>query len=155
VADHFCLQGSNHVWDIEFSRLVQDWELVVVDSFIELLYSHVSRSGWMDSLCWTPSRRGIFEVRSFYSILVQPTPQGNLPWKCVWKAKVPSRVAFFIWTVALGKILTTDNLRKRRVIILDWCSMCKASGESVNHLLMHCSIARDLWNMVLILFGVF
>ena len=114
VADHFRLQGSNHVWDIEFSRLVQDWELVVVDSFMELLYSHVSRSRWMDSLCWTPSQRGIFEVRSFYSVLVQPTPQGNLPWKCVWKAKVPSRVAFFIWTAALGKILTTDNLRKKK-----------------------------------------
>jgi hypothetical protein len=65
-----------------------------------------------------------------------------------------SRVAFFIWTAALGKILTTDNLRKRRVIILDWYCMCKTSGESVNHLLLHCPIAQALWNLILILFGV-
>jgi hypothetical protein len=32
--------------------------------------------------------------------------------------------------------------------------MCKSSGESVNHLLMHCSVARELWNLILILFGV-
>jgi hypothetical protein len=71
----------------------------------------------------------------------------------VWKAKVPSRVAFFVWTAALGKILTTENLRKRRVIILDWCCMCKSSGESVNHLLVHCPVAWELWSMVLVIFG--
>ena len=88
-----------------------------------------------------------------YVVLVQPTPQDIFPWKNVWKSKVPLRVAFFIWTAALGKILTTDNLRKQRVIILDWCCMCKLSGESVNHLLMHCSVAWELWNLILILFG--
>jgi hypothetical protein len=71
----------------------------------------------------------------------------------VWKAKVPPRVAFFTWTAALGKILTTENLRKRRVIILDWCCMCKSSGESTNHLLLHCPVAWELWSMVCILFG--
>uniref|UniRef100_A0A2N9G750 DDT domain-containing protein n=1 Tax=Fagus sylvatica TaxID=28930 RepID=A0A2N9G750_FAGSY len=64
------------------------------------------------------------------------------------------RVAFFVWTSALGKILTTDNLRKRRVIIQDWCCMCKSSGETVNHLLLHCPVAWELWSMVWILFGI-
>ena len=31
--------------------------------------------------------------------------------------------------------------------------MCKSSGETVNHLLLHCPIAWELWSMVLILFG--
>ena len=39
----------------------------------------------------------------------------------VWNSKVPSRVAFFIWIAALRRILTTDNLQRRRIIILDWC----------------------------------
>ena len=72
----------------------------------------------------------------------------------MWKAKVPSRVAFFLWTTTLGKILTIDNLRKRRVIITDWCCMCKAGGESANHLLLHCPVAGELWNMIFSLFGV-
>ena len=38
----------------------------------------------------------------------------------------------------MGQILTIDNLRKQRVLVVDWCCMCKQSGESIDHLL-HCS----------------
>jgi hypothetical protein len=54
----------------------------------------------------------------------------------------------------LGKILTHDNLRKRNVIVMEWCCLCKKSGESIDHLLLHCEVARALWSYVLILFGV-
>ena len=64
------------------------------------------------------------------------------------------RVAFFVWTAALGKILTIDNLRLRKIRIIDWCYMCKCNGESVDHLFLHCYIASDLWSIVLGLFGV-
>ena len=72
----------------------------------------------------------------------------------IWQSKVPPRVAFFSWSASLGKILTTDNLRKRRVLVLDWCFMCKRCGESVDHLLLHCTIARELWSLVFCLFGI-
>ena len=32
--------------------------------------------------------------------------------------------------------------------------MCKWSGESINHLLLHCPIAFELWTMVWALFGL-
>ena len=38
--------------------------------------------------------------------------------------------------------------------VIDWCYMCKRSGESVNHLILHCPIAFKLWSMVWSLFGV-
>ena len=79
---------------------------------------------------------------------------GSFPWKIIWKANVPPRIAFFSWTAALGRLLTIDDLRKRHLIILDWCCMCKQSGESVDHLLLHCFVARELWSMVFRLFGV-
>jgi hypothetical protein len=32
--------------------------------------------------------------------------------------------------------------------------MCKKSGESIDHLLLHCAVALEVWNMVCQLFGV-
>jgi hypothetical protein len=63
-------------------------------------------------------------------------------------------VAFFSWTAALGQILTVDNLRRRRIIIVSWCCMCKEDGETVDHLLLHCDFAKELWDMVFVLFGL-
>jgi hypothetical protein len=55
---------------------------------------------------------------------------------------------------SIRKILTLDNLRKRNVVVVEWCCMCKKSGESIDHLLIHCEVARELWSSILNLFGV-
>jgi hypothetical protein len=61
-------------------------------------------------------------------------------WKSVWRIEVLLKVAFFVWSAALGKIPTIDNLRKRRVIVVDRSCMCKRNRESVNPLLLHCEL---------------
>ena len=92
-------------------------------------------------------------VSAYYHLLVGRSEQ-FFPWNSIWKQKIPSRVAFFIWIAALGKCLTIDNLRKRKVCILDWCYMCKCNSETVDHLFLHCSIALELWDIVFGLFRV-
>lgn len=37
--------------------------------------------------------------------------------------KNPPKAAFFVWTASVNKILTTYDLRKRRVMVLDLCCM--------------------------------
>jgi hypothetical protein len=32
--------------------------------------------------------------------------------------------------------------------------MCNKSGESIDHLLIHCEVARELWSSILNMFGV-
>lgn len=51
----------------------------------------------------------------------------------IFRNKAPKRVAFFVWTVALGKILTINNLRKKSIVVMDWCGMCR-SEEMIDHL---------------------
>ena len=93
-----------------------------------------------------------FEVRTFYLSFYPPTL--SFSWKLVWQWKVPPWVAFFSWSASLGKILTTDNLCRRSIIVLDWCYMCQRCGKSVDHLLLHWPIAYELWSLVFCLFGL-
>jgi hypothetical protein len=65
-----------------------------------------------------------------------------------------SQGSFFVWVAAMGRIISIDNLRKQRVLVVDWCFMCKRSGESIDHLLLHCPISQELWCFILCLFGV-
>jgi hypothetical protein len=74
----------------------------------------------------------------------------SFPWKSIWHVKAPTMVSFFEWSATLGKILMHDNLRKRNVVVIEWCFMCKKNGESIDHLLLHCEIACDLWSYILI-----
>jgi hypothetical protein len=92
-------------------------------------------------------------VKNFYNTL-QFGESSFFPWKSVWKVKAPSRIAFFTWTTVLGKILTIDNLRRQGLILVNWCCLCKKSEETVNNLLLHCEFTRELWHLVLFLFGV-
>jgi len=62
-------------------------------------------------------------------------------------------VVFFVWTVALEKILT-HNLRRRGIVVVEWCVMCKKHGESIDHLLLYCDVAWVVWSYFYILFGV-
>ena len=105
-----------------------------------------------DKMCWTLAKSKGSEVSSYYQALLGVCTQ-SFP-RSIWKQQVPCRVAFFVWTTALRTILTIDNLRKKKVLFLDWCYMCKSNGELVDHLLLHCPIVYELWSMVFTLFGI-
>jgi hypothetical protein len=105
--------------------------------------SQVSRDS-EDKLWWVSSKKDVFKVKSFYSLACSGS--SSFPWKSVWRTQAPSRAAFFVWTVAIGKILTLDNFRKWHVIVINKCYMCKKTGESVDHFLLHCDVASALWS---------
>jgi len=39
-------------------------------------------------------------------------------------------------------------------VVVEWCVMCKKHGESIDHLLLHCDVARIVWSSFYRLFGV-
>jgi hypothetical protein len=92
-------------------------------------------------------------VKSFYNILISNVSV-PFPWKSIWRTKAPPRVAFFVWSAALGKILTMDNLRKKNMVLINRCGMCKKDEESIDHLLIHCECAQFLWNAFFSRFGL-
>jgi hypothetical protein len=138
VADHMQNQDGRTQWDVIFTRPVQDWEVEMVLSFFEQLYSIQFRQGEDDRMTWSLSKRGLFDVKSFYTRLISQDCL-PFPWKSIWRVKAPARVAFFVWTAALGKILTMDNLRKR---ILWWWSGVVCVRRVGNPLIIYCFIVK-------------
>ena len=136
------VNGAIH-WNVMFIRPVHDWELEEVLRFFELLYSQQIRYGGVDRICWIPSKRKNFEVKPYYKVKVKVEPVDG-PWKIIWKSKAPPRVVFFVWTAVLEKILTVDSLRKKSIIVTEWCCMCKKNGESIDHLLLHCEVVIEV-----------
>jgi hypothetical protein len=62
VANLRSVSNDSVYWDINFIRLVHDWEVDYVSSFFNVLYSSkVGRVG-EHRLCWMPSKSRYFEV---------------------------------------------------------------------------------------------
>ena len=67
--------------------------------------------------------------------------------------RVPTKLAFFAWEAAWGKVLTLDRLQKRGWQLPNRCFLCGSEEENANHLLIHCTVVRVPWEIVLGLFG--
>ena len=106
-----------------------------------------------DSVCWKGGRNGQFRVKKAYSLLVSPIVS-VFPNSCIWVDKVPTKIAFFAWEATWGKMLTLDRLQKRGWQLPNCCFLCGCEEEIVNHILIHYTVARMLWDIVLGLFGV-
>ena len=122
-------------------------------SLLHFIQTRIPKGGGCDRLCWDLNGNGKFDIRSFYHKIQNATPS-TFPWKGIWKAKVSKRVAFFTWTTTHGQFLTLDKLMLHGRPLANRCCMCCCNVESVNHLLLFCSIAHSLWIYMLWLFGI-
>jgi hypothetical protein len=69
VVDHVQLSIDSHQWNINLIK-APDWKVAVFTTFFNLLYSFRPRQGGEDKLCWAPFKSGLFDVESFYNVLV-------------------------------------------------------------------------------------
>ena len=85
------------------------WELEALANFMDTIYGASVKGFGEDKLCWKSDREKGFMVKDNYSLLVGSNDY-FFPWNSIWKQKILSRVAFFVWTAALGRCLTIGNL---------------------------------------------
>ncbi|KAJ9678521.1 hypothetical protein PVL29_020644 [Vitis rotundifolia] len=133
-------------WNLNFLRDFNDWELELVGDFLRILRGH-KPSLEEDSVLWRKGKRGQFRVKEAYSLLARSDDTG-FPSRSIWVARVPTKVAFFAWEATWGKVLTLDRLQRRGLQLPNRCFLCGCEEESVNHILIHCTVVRALWDIV-------
>ena len=130
---------------------------VSYQNFVSHTHIHSSTSipyAW----AWVLSSLGLFLVKSFFHTLFKLSdsiPSHSV--KFIWKLKVPFKVKTFTWLVAHKKIFTNDLLQLRRpskALSLDWFILCRGSGETSDHLFLHCPFTLGLWHRLFIRAGM-
>ncbi|RVX17365.1 hypothetical protein CK203_003473 [Vitis vinifera] len=104
-------------------------------------------------MLWKETKDEIFLVKSLYSTLASRRVV-KFPNSIIWSPCVPTKVCFFAWEASWGKVLTLDQLKKRGRFLANRCFLCCEEEESIDHILIQCSRARVLWELLFALFGV-
>ena len=105
-----------------------------------------------DSVFWKEGRDGLFRVKKAYNVLASPIVTVFLK-NNIWVDKVPTKIAFFAWEAAWGKVFTLDRLQRRGWQFPNYCFLCGCKEETINHILIRCTVVRVLWDIILGLFG--
>jgi len=64
----------------------------------------------------------------------------------VWTSRAPTRVRFFGWLLMLGRLQCRANLYYKHVLDDDICELCRQQPETSDHLIFHCTVAKEFWN---------
>ena len=101
-------------------------------------------------LVWTKNPvNGDFTAKLGYKTWAEENFQGETKewWKQLWKAEGPLKAKITLWLSLNNKILTWDNLQKRRCNGPNRCTLCISNEENVSHLFNFCSYADSVWKI--------
>ena len=140
-------------WNPHFSKPFNDWEVDLVERFLSTIQGKRVFVDLEDRALWKETRSGSF-LLSFFMMLWR---QGMQPLFCGTSYGIHeclSKWAFFAWEASCGKVLTLDRLKRRGWTLANRCFLCLVEEEYIDHVLIHCSKAKVLWELIFALFGV-
>ncbi|RVW45169.1 putative ribonuclease H protein [Vitis vinifera] len=116
-------------WNLHFLRDFNDWEIELVGEFLHILRGF-KPSLEEDSVLWRKGRSGQFRVKKAYSLLTESDDMG-FPYKSIWVARVPTKVAFFAWEASWGRS-SSKSSRSSRLESLKAFFSCQDLQDSKN-----------------------
>ena len=135
-------------WSPVFLRPFNDWEMEEVERFFLFIHNKKIRPVQEDRLLLKDSITDGFSIRHMYRKLMISPPL-DFPSSSIWNPIVPPKLGFFVWEASWSKVLTLDQLKRRGIPLVNRCFLCEENEETIDHLLIHCSRAKMLWDLLL------
>lgn len=63
----------------------------------------------------------------------------------IWTLDTVPKIKIFLWKAVSGSLTVIDNLMARGMKVDSRCQVCSLEGESINHVLFTCTLARQYW----------
>lgn len=109
-----------------------------------------------DYWIWIHNRHGGYSVKSGYWLInnmarrdlirdAEAKPSLNCIKEEIWKISTSPKIKNFLWRAVSNAIPVSDLLVKRGIKLDPVCQTCGDQGESINHVIFGCSIARQVW----------
>lgn len=136
-----CYDEIRSIWSLRLRRDLNDWEVEELLNLLGILGNLKPYSNRSDSWRWNLNQKGLFTSKSFY-IELADISWTVFPYKGIWISFVLFRITFFIWICYLDKILTLNHLQSRGWHLTNRCSLCLEEEELVDHLFIHCPLAK-------------
>lgn len=141
------------------SREKKEWNEARINNLLPELATYIlalkpSLLGAPDTFIWPLDKSGQYTVRSgYYSVQAPkylqaaPPVDRGIPWnwkKFIWTPELLPKLKFFLWKAAANALPTGANLQTRGLLNNTNCIRCGAR-ETIDHILFHCSFAREVW----------
>ena len=97
-----------------------------------------------DTLVWSFNSNDIYSVQSLYAVVNFRGVKPVYP-SAIWGLYIPPRVQVFLWLLSNNKLLTRDNLSKRREVFDKTCLLC-SDDESIGHIFFYCCAVLPVWS---------
>jgi len=137
-------------WCLNWRRDRYGWESSLESDLLTILSTGSLSKEAQDHLLWRGDPKGMFLVKSAYSILTnhQQVSIKEGVFCSLWQAKAMPRVLVTAWRVLLDRIPTRANLIRRGVLVNSpLCALCNTLEESSQHLFLECVFAQRVWSM--------
>jgi hypothetical protein len=110
----------------------------------DLIQGFQLHPGVSDQHRLTPSASGEYSSKSahhrFFEGMVTFEPAAR-----ICKSWAPPRCKFFIWLASLNRCWTADRLARRGLDHPTKCLLCDQEKETMQHILLQCVFAREVW----------
>ena len=132
------------------SDISWDWGQIPFDlpfqvkSIIQAIPIPITSRGH-DRLAWAGNPRGVFDLKSAYSLATAEvaTPPFSSSW--IWKLNTLPKIRTFLWRCFHNSIGVMSCLVRRGVDVDELCPICQRDPESIIHAIRDCNWVKEVW----------